>query len=151
MSDIAKIFAAAKMDYLQDQWDIFLISQWMDFPDSTISFSRGVFVSREGCSFEDIDALNRSPGHEMRYMTIMRVFAEYLPRVSKILFDGADVNTAISALKNSKLQGVAAYKQAAYKDARERAKTRRDNISAQESKANIHRINRASSDWNTVK
>ena len=109
----------AAQDYLQDQWDEFLLVRWRKYGYQHMNNSVRVFMGIHKLTSEQFNALQRIPVYDRhRNCSLSRYIAAYLPCLSTMLWDGNKTDEAmLAAMKGMRVLAVPVDK---HKSSRER-------------------------------
>ena len=92
----------ARHDYLQEEWDKFLLDSWRNAPNTTMSKIVYSFSSKNLLKDDEIFTFNRTPKYKIHFRCrIHRYMAAFLPKISELLFSGLPDEKILPVLAKS--------------------------------------------------
>lgn len=103
MIDIAEEMKAAHKQYLQDEWDRWLITGWKNGNVIMWNCVKG-FIAKYNITFDQLNELERTPKYKRHSVCMLtRYIAAYLPTLNTMLWNGtASDELMLHAMKGMK-------------------------------------------------
>lgn len=97
--DIAKEIEKAHNDYLQDQWDRWLIEGWTKYKSVGMPKTINIFCFKHGITDEKFFSLKRTPKKGMHLKcSLTRYIAAYLPLLNTMLWNGVKTENEMAKI-----------------------------------------------------
>jgi hypothetical protein len=79
----------AKTEFLQDEWDKWILNNWKNRPNMKMGQASGWFCDNHKLALEDFNKLKRTPNHIAHInCSVSRYIAAYLPTLNTHLWNG---------------------------------------------------------------
>lgn len=102
--NIQDLVKEANQNYLQSEWDKFLIDGWFQ-PNRVMRYLVKDFMKTHKISYKEFDLLKRVPLYQTQQKcTVTRFVAAYFPVISNMLWNNVETKeTIVKALKKQKM------------------------------------------------